>query len=142
MCSLETRPANANLISVKHHLLLLLPLLLLCACGSVQEHRARQMRAGLDLLTPEQRAAAISGSVEPGFTELMVYVALGHPRERSSTGARTTWIYYGWTDDTGHFRSTADTVFASTATLQQLEVTLRNGIVQSVVMAPLQWPPE
>ena len=119
----------------------LLLLVLLSACGTVQEHRARQMRRDFEQLPPAQRDAVIDGRVEQGFTRVMVYMALGNPRRESRTGNRTTWTYYGWIDDSGRFRSTGDLYAGRRDAMMQMTVEFRGELVASVKVEPLEWPP-
>lgn len=85
---------------------------LLSACGSVQEHRIRQMRHAFDTYPAPTCSAIRAATIERGFTPMMVYLAWGQPTATRPSGyylARRAedparawdkgfvdWFYTGW----------------------------------------------
>lgn len=72
--------------------------LLLAGCATVED-RIRERPQAFYRLDPPTQAAIRAGRVELGFTEEMVWLALGDPDERRSLvtaeGPRAVWIYLG-----------------------------------------------
>jgi len=89
------------------------------------------MRGDFERLDAVQREDVLASRVQPGFTRVMVYIALGHPWRRLGNGAFSTWIYRGWIDKDGRFRSTADLHFGGVEDMKELHVRFRGDEVVS-----------
>lgn len=71
-------------------------LLLLTACGTVQEHRARQLDADFAALEPATRERLLRGDTRIGDTPEAVYIALGTPAYTTTDNSGAwRWIYWG-----------------------------------------------
>lgn len=68
-----------------------------CQTGSGPQARIREKSAAFAALAPAQQAKIEKGIVEVGFSQDMVYMALGRPNETRDVtlpeGRETTWIY-------------------------------------------------
>jgi hypothetical protein len=71
-------------------------LLALVGCNTI-DHRIGEKQDVFNRLDPQTQDKIRQGIVEVGYTEDMVYIALGPPDERhekvSAKGAETTWTY-------------------------------------------------
>jgi hypothetical protein len=88
---------------------------LLSSCGTVQEHRIRQMRHAYETYPENIRASIRSAEIERGFTPMMAYLAWGQPTATRPSGAYLArraedparaweegyvyWYYVGWLDE-------------------------------------------
>lgn len=70
--------------------------LLLAGCSTVSS-RIDEKAAVFNSLDPQTQARIRQGLVDVGFTQDMVYMALGRPNstreQQSSQGLQTTWVY-------------------------------------------------
>jgi hypothetical protein len=71
-------------------------LLALAGCNTI-DHRISEKQDSFNRLDPQTQDKIRQGIVEVGYTQDMVYIALGPPDERhdkvTGKGAETTWIY-------------------------------------------------
>ena len=71
-------------------------LLALASCNTI-DSRISEKQAVFDRLDPQVQAKIRQGIVEVGYTEDMVYIALGRPDARhqkvTAKGDETTWVY-------------------------------------------------
>jgi hypothetical protein len=71
-------------------------LLALAGCNTI-DSRISEKQAVFDRLDPQVQAKIRQGIVEVGYTEDMVYIALGRPDARhqkvTAKGDETTWVY-------------------------------------------------
>ncbi len=78
-------------------LILSLGVLLVAGCATPQEARIRERPDVFGSLTPGQRKMVQAGKVRVGFTEDMVYLALGRPekvdQKPCGTNGNEDWIY-------------------------------------------------
>lgn len=77
-------------------------LALLNACGTVQEHRARQFSADWNLLDAEAQSRIATATIQENDTNKAVYIALGSPNYTLpyDWSSRTwTWVYWGSAPD-------------------------------------------
>lgn len=119
-------------------LIFLLFALLALGCGSVQEHRARQMKRDFAPLPEEKKVKILDGRIEHGFTTTMVYIALGTPKDIEKLETEVEqWTYVGWLEADGRFLTTSEMIFRSASTMQQLVVRFREGTVIDFESAPL-----
>lgn len=71
---------------------------LLAACGTVQEHRARQFSSDWQALAPDEQSRLGSATIAVGDTSKHVYIALGSPNYTLPFDQATrtwTWVYWG-----------------------------------------------
>ena len=72
-------------------------LILLAACGTVQEHRARQFSSAFDMFSAEKRESVLHAGIKEGWGPVAVYIALGTPEHAERVDDRTVqWIYWGY----------------------------------------------
>lgn len=68
----------------------------LAACGTVQEHRARQFSAEFAGLPTKTQERVLQAGIETGWSPVAVYIALGTPEHAQRIDDRTVrWIYWG-----------------------------------------------
>ncbi|MDX2109556.1 MAG: hypothetical protein SFY80_04870 [Verrucomicrobiota bacterium] len=131
-------PTVCHLLRISLSALLLLAL---AGCGSVQEHRIRQystIYATYDAPTQERIRL---GVVQPGFTERMVYIALGTPKSiEETTPGEAVWTYYGYpisvtlADGTNAtaYRTNADLVIGGWDPLKPMQAIFKAGKLVAV----------
>jgi hypothetical protein len=100
MGSTEYEPVPNVPITVKHLLLLALPLLFLLGCKtSTIQSRIQERPAAYAALTPDLRADVDAGRIRVGMTPDAVYLSWGKPAQilegGNEQGQVTTWLYEG-----------------------------------------------
>lgn len=92
-----------------------LSFLLLTACGTVQEHRARHFSSVFQSLPPSTQELLLSGRVEPGMSSDAVYIAWGRPKFGYLVGNPDeadsfdfAWVYWGQRSMDGLFRPSTE----------------------------------
>ena len=77
--------------------ILLLPVLLLVGCASTPDQRISRAQAEYNQLPPAVQQQIRAGQVDIGFTETMVWMALGEPARKvervSAEGVAQVWYY-------------------------------------------------
>lgn len=89
-------PAN-KIPAMSRLALLLCSIALLAGCASTPEQRISRQPADFNQLTPAQQQKVRAGQVDVGFTESMVWLALGEPARKlervAPEGTVQVWVY-------------------------------------------------
>ncbi len=105
----------------------------------------RQYRKEVAALPEPLRWKLAHAVVEPGFSQLQVYLALGHPWQIESTGEnQEIWLYIArplaLVDPQGStltgWKTNADFIWGGLEPLGELSVTLTNGQVRLLSYCP------
>lgn len=97
------------IFKLPHLFCLFITLILVAGCASSPESRIEKNPQIFDKFSEEEQAKIRNGEVELGFTEQMVYLAIGAPDRKKTriTEEETTesWIYQGYRRSHSFYRS-------------------------------------
>ncbi|MDD4737055.1 MAG: hypothetical protein PHP44_13230 [Kiritimatiellae bacterium] len=139
--------------------ILVVATVLLAGC-STPDSRIKKNQGLFDTYPPSVQTAVRKGLVEPGFTEEMVYMALGAPDRKytrvTATRNISVWSYtdtyttpqqqrvegsFRVKDASGHYRTVNDSVWVDVDQLHEYEkkrIEFEDGIVTAIEEAELQ----
>lgn len=123
----------------------IIDVLLIClgsyGCGTTQQHRIRQYSQEFQSMLPPIQEKILQGIIEPGYSPLQVYLALGPPNRSSRffpppVQPGDQWTYLGIPSAEG-FRSSYDGSFLPDKDLQRLTVEFDNSGVTRIHLTPV-----
>lgn len=115
-----------------------------CGCGTTQEHRIRQYPRMFEAMPPQTQQQIRQGRVEPGFSPLQVYLALGPPNGSSHYAPPPVqpgdqWTYLGRPKQTG-FQTSYDWAILPNQGLHRLVIVFSESGVAETRLVPLGDP--
>ncbi|MCC5807348.1 MAG: hypothetical protein JJU00_13575 [Opitutales bacterium] len=122
--------------------------LLLAACGTVQEHRARQFATAFEEFPAAKQETVLHAGIEEGWSPVAVYIALGTPEHAERLDDRTVqWIYWGYRHEPVEITVPPRPVFHTRSEtgpaprgrpVEQMIITFRDDAVTEWTFAPVR----